>query len=142
HRTSRWSAWFKPFKSFKSFNPLLHPPPRRGGGKRRGLERSAAIERLERFERKLLSRDALEESFLFQLVQGALIDIPRRIHIDLGIALRHHLESVADALGRDAGREGKARGDVLIGFLDRLGIFLLQPLAQHRRGLLLVVEQL
>ena len=32
--------------------PHLFPPPRRGGGLRRGLERSAAVERLERFERK------------------------------------------------------------------------------------------
>jgi len=24
---------FKPFKSFKPFNPLLDPPPRRGGGR-------------------------------------------------------------------------------------------------------------
>src|SRR5262245_37393854 len=31
-------------------SPLLHPPPRRGGGKRWGIEQSAAVERLERFE--------------------------------------------------------------------------------------------
>src|SRR5262249_55152900 len=32
-------------------NPLLKSPPRRGGGDRWGLERSAAVERLEQFER-------------------------------------------------------------------------------------------
>jgi hypothetical protein len=30
--------------------PHLFPPPRRGGGLRKGVERSEAVERLERFE--------------------------------------------------------------------------------------------
>jgi hypothetical protein len=35
---------------FKPFKPPPYPPPRRGGGQRWGLERSGAIELLERFE--------------------------------------------------------------------------------------------
>src|SRR5688500_2398554 len=43
---------FKSFKAFKPFKPFpsFNPPPRRGGGNRWGLERSAAVERLELFE--------------------------------------------------------------------------------------------
>ncbi len=41
---------FKPFKQFKPLKPPPHPPPRRGGGNRWGIERSVAVERLERFE--------------------------------------------------------------------------------------------
>jgi hypothetical protein len=44
-------SWFKPFKPFKQFNSLLDPPPRRGGGKRRGLERSEAIEQSKAVKR-------------------------------------------------------------------------------------------
>jgi hypothetical protein len=49
---------FKSFKPFKQFNPLLRPPPRRGGGKhvlsivegRWGFKRLELFERLERTE--------------------------------------------------------------------------------------------
>jgi hypothetical protein len=34
----------------KRLTPHLFPPPQRGGGLRRGLEQSEAVERLERFE--------------------------------------------------------------------------------------------
>src|SRR5262245_13843516 len=44
--------WFKTFKMFKPLQPLLHPPPRRGGGKRWGFER---FERLERIEQQACS---------------------------------------------------------------------------------------
>jgi hypothetical protein len=51
---------FKQFKMFKPFNPLLHPPPRRGGGKRWGLDLSEAVERnevVERFEQFRITSD-------------------------------------------------------------------------------------
>jgi hypothetical protein len=34
--------------------PYFFPPPRRGGGLRKGFERSEAIERLEPFERSFI----------------------------------------------------------------------------------------
>src|SRR3990170_8452413 len=43
------SLEFQPFQTFNSFNPLLTPPPRRGGGNRWGLER---LEPLEQFEQR------------------------------------------------------------------------------------------
>src|ERR1044071_8468312 len=43
-------------------SPLLNPPPRRGGGKRWGFERSEAMERLERFERSFTLRKQLASS--------------------------------------------------------------------------------
>jgi hypothetical protein len=57
---------FQTFQSFKQFNPLLHPPRQpegdpffggRGGGKRGRLERSVAIERLERLEPSYVTKE-------------------------------------------------------------------------------------
>ena len=44
--------------------PLLHPPPRRGGGKRWGLELSIAIERSETVERFEQYLDELQSRLL------------------------------------------------------------------------------
>src|SRR6266850_2428900 len=91
-------------------------------------ERLERLKLLERLERESLPSDSLEEPFLFQFVERALIDIFDRIHIDLGISLRHHIERIADALRRDPGRERKTGRDVLVSFFDRFGILLLQSL--------------
>jgi hypothetical protein len=42
-------------QNVQTFSAFFNPPPRRGGGNRWGLELSAAVERLERFERRVSS---------------------------------------------------------------------------------------
>ena len=56
-------------------NPLLNPPPRRGGGHRWRLEQSVAVERLERFELGVVGDSALGHlPRIIQLANAAVGD--------------------------------------------------------------------
>src|SRR3989338_7302238 len=93
--------------------------------------------------RSVFSRQSFKESLSLQLIDRAFVEIPVEVGFRLGSggSLRNHLQGIAQALMGHPRREGETRGKILIGFFNRLRVFLLQPLSQHRNAFLLAAPE-